>query len=93
MRLYKDGQHKDIPTVDMPAWLRAGWVTESELIAEPAESDPIDRYRELTAILETDGWRAIKDIADGYGITKPSGGWDEAIPLIIEVEHDESTTA
>lgn len=35
-------------------------------------------------------WRAIKAIADGHKITRPSGGWDEAIPLILDAEFPEA---
>lgn len=31
-------------------------------------------------------WQAIKSIAEPLGIAKPEGGWDEAIPLILEAE-------
>jgi NADH dehydrogenase/NADH:ubiquinone oxidoreductase subunit G len=35
---------------------------------------------------EEKNWRAIKAIADSYGISKPHDGWDAAIPLILEIE-------
>lgn len=49
-----------------------------------SEDEIIER---LLEIYETSGWTAIKALAYNYGITeKPSGGWDEAIPMIAAIE-------
>jgi hypothetical protein len=31
-------------------------------------------------------WQAVKAIAEPLDIAKPAGGWDEAIPLILDFE-------
>ena len=31
-------------------------------------------------------WQAVKAISEPLGISKPAGGWDEAIPLILDFE-------
>jgi hypothetical protein len=31
-------------------------------------------------------WQAVKAIAEPLGISKPAGGWDEAIPLILDFD-------
>jgi len=37
------------------------------------------------------GWVKIRKIAISFGITeKPSGGWDEAIPLILEAQNNQN---
>ncbi len=36
-------------------------------------------------------WREIQKIAQTLGISKPEGGWDEAIPLILKAEQAEAT--
>ena len=46
-----------------------------------------EREAQLLAMLESEGYRPIKEISISHGITeKPSGGWDDAIPLILEKE-------
>ena len=35
-------------------------------------------------------WQAVKAIAEPFGISKPAGGWDEAIPLILDFEFPEN---
>jgi hypothetical protein len=59
--------------------------------APEGESDPAnDRLNELMAIFENDGWPAIKEIATSLGINdKPAGGWEDAIPLIVEAEQQQ----
>ena len=55
----------------------------------PASVGPkVDRLGELIAIYEgSQGWRTIKAIADGLGISKTDEeGWDSVIPLIVEAE-------
>lgn len=47
----------------------------------------MDRTEELQKLFEKKGWGAIRRIAEQYGIEKPTGGWDEAIPLIVEAEN------
>ena len=46
----------------------------------------MSRSEELQKLFEKKGWGAIRRIAEPFGIEKPAGGWDEAIPLIIEAE-------
>ena len=51
--------------------------------------DAAARRAELQAIYdEGDGrnWSPIKAIAESYGIDKPDGGWEDAIPLIVDAE-------
>jgi hypothetical protein len=55
----------------------------------PTELTPYEvRKAELESLLkETQGWRNIERIAKELGITqKPAGGWDDAMPLILEAE-------
>jgi len=34
-------------------------------------------------------WQTIKSIATQLGIEKPEGGWDEALPLILEAQRSQ----
>lgn len=69
-------------------------VTESasdigSTIGSPTELTPYEvRKAELESLMkETQGWRNIERIAKELGIAqKPAGGWDDAIPLILEAE-------
>jgi hypothetical protein len=46
-----------------------------------------DPKAERKAELEAMSWRALKKAASVWGITEaPEGGWDEAIPLILNYE-------
>ncbi len=45
-----------------------------------------ERRTELDGIFKTQGWKPIAEIAGNYKILKPSGGWAEAIPLILKAE-------
>jgi hypothetical protein len=47
---------------------------------------PPDRAAELRSLYRQGGWRAIKSLADQYGIERPAAGWDSAIDLIVEAE-------
>ena len=38
-------------------------------------------------------WQAVKAIAEPLGIAKPAGGWDEAIPLILDSEFADTEEA
>jgi hypothetical protein len=48
------------------------------------------RSQELKETYRADGWRPIKELSQSYGLgdSAPEGGWDEAIPLIVEHEAD-----
>lgn len=53
-----------------------------------AKEGRLTRQNELQAIVaEEQGWRQIKQIAEAYDISKPEGGWDDAIPLILNIEY------
>lgn len=59
--------------------------------ADPSFNQPTPyqkRLAELNSLIkEPNGWRNIERIAKQHDITqKPAGGWDEAIPLILENE-------
>ena len=43
------------------------------------------REAELNGLLP-DNWRSVKRIAQELDIEKPDGGWDEAIPMILDKE-------
>jgi hypothetical protein len=43
------------------------------------------REERETELLEMT-WQAVKAIAEPLGISKPAGGWDETIPLILDFE-------
>lgn len=47
---------------------------------------PQNREEELKQLYQSKGWRAIKELADKYGIERPEDGWDAAIPLILKAE-------
>ena len=57
----------------------------------PMGSNPAREQREaeLQGLLP-DNWRSVKRIAQELGIEKPNGGWDEAIPLILQKEFYDS---
>lgn len=38
-------------------------------------------------------WQAVKAIAEPLDIAKPAGGWDEAIPLILDFEFPDTEEA
>jgi len=80
-----------------------GQVIPQEAPASPPPNPPISprpptadpkklRSQELSDIYKADGYRPIKELSQRYGLggTAPDGGWDEAIPLIVEYEttHD-----
>lgn len=44
------------------------------------------RESELRQKFDQEGWKAIQAIAQAHDITKPSSGWDAAIPLILDKE-------
>lgn len=56
----------------------------------PPERDPIDeaksRLTELDSIYITDGWKAIKAIAEPLGVEKHPDGWDASLLRIVEAE-------
>jgi hypothetical protein len=45
-----------------------------------------ERETQLIEVYDQKGWQGIKAIADKLNISKPAGGWDEAIPLILDAE-------
>lgn len=59
---------------------------ETETVTDPNAYDK--RKAELETLLrQSNGWRKIEAIAKGLGIAqKPAGGWDDAIPMILEKE-------
>ncbi|MEO0988153.1 MAG: hypothetical protein AAFY20_21835 [Cyanobacteria bacterium J06639_14] len=63
------------------------WNAETAL---PVQGDDLDvaptRTDELNALYDTEGWDAIRAIAEEHSIPKPSNGWKHAIPLIVEAE-------
>jgi hypothetical protein len=66
-------------------------VIEPQADAE-IEIDPkTRRQNELQTIIGAEGgWKEIKEIAAIHNITKkPTGGWDEAIGLILDIEFPE----
>ena len=65
----------DQPATNQPAYVPTATGENLEAITERLES-----------IYINDGWQAIKTLAVNYGIEKPAGGWDEAIPLIAAAE-------
>ena len=55
-----------------------------------SDEDPkAERTNQLEILLENEGWQAIAQIAEPLGIEKPSKGWKDAIPLIVDKEFSE----
>lgn len=72
---------------EAPTVLETGFLTVED-------SPRADREVELMTLYfgesgDESNWRPIKAIADSLGIPKPDGGWDNAIPLILEKEYGE----
>lgn len=67
-------------------YLYEGIEKEAARKVEEPVKPPSNRAEELREIYRTQGWRAIKAIADQYGIERPENGWDDAIPLILKAE-------
>lgn len=98
--IYRNGETKTVHGVDFPAWERQGWSREPqpdqpqtppELTGDGQEnllkfSAYDTRKAELEALLKEGGWQAISNIAKPLNITKPKGGWDDAIELILAAE-------
>lgn len=51
-----------------------------------------EREAALGILFATEGWKPIQAIAQVHGISKPSSGWDAAIPLILEKEFPPDNT-
>lgn len=49
-------------------------------------STRLERESQLNQLFADQGWKPIEAIAKEHSITKPSGGWDKAIPLILDKE-------
>lgn len=65
------------------------WYLDVGAIAFKEEPETaFGRLSELEQLYESQGYKAIADIALGYGIQKPTTGWKEAIPLIVEYEKE-----
>lgn len=47
---------------------------------------PFQRTLELEELYKSQGYNAIASLAIKYGISKPSTGWKDAIPLIVQAE-------
>jgi hypothetical protein len=98
--IYKGGETRTVHGVDFPAWERQGWSREPqpdqpqtppELTGDGQEnlskfSAYDTRKAELGALLKEGGWQAIANIAKPLNITKPKGGWDDSIELILTAE-------
>lgn len=58
--------------------------TEADLLQNlPSRAE---RETELKEKFDKEGWKSIQAIAQIHGIVKPAGGWDGAIPLILDRE-------
>lgn len=62
-------------------------------VGQPNPVEPEGRTREAREAqlrqmyAQSNGWREVAKIAELHGITeKPDGGWDEAIPAILDLE-------
>jgi hypothetical protein len=74
---------------EQPQGLRDEIETPQAEKTETLDLVPIEaRLAELQA-LATD-WRAIKAIAEGYGITRPADGWDASVLPILVAEYGQS---
>lgn len=96
IRLYRGQDWVDIPAVDFSAaWREKGWSdlppspAPEPVAASPAETiadRTSQRTEELLQLYKDEGYKAIKTIAERFGIEKPPGGWDESIPAIVQAE-------
>jgi hypothetical protein len=78
--LYKDGQESPpLYSVDARQWELAGWTSDGTTVAAVQSDWSLSDLQEL---YDSEGWSAIKEIADSLGIQKPKDGWEAAIPLI-----------
>lgn len=60
------------------------------IIRDRPDSD-FGRKAELESLYDSQGYTPISNLAAKYGIKKPSGGWKDAIPLIVEYESEMGT--
>ena len=51
---------------------------------------PFQRLHELEELYKSQGYQPIATIATQYGIAKPTTGWKDAIPLIVEYEKSQN---
>jgi len=62
------------------------YLDKGAIIFRDEPETPYGRTVELEQLYESQGYAAISKIAAEYGITKPSTGWRDAIPLIVKYE-------
>lgn len=63
------------------------YYTERGAIVFRSEPEtPFQRLHELEELYKSQGYAPIQAIATKYGIAKPTTGWKDAIPLIVEYE-------
>jgi hypothetical protein len=78
-----DGTAKDLTEQDKGSTVP----TDSNSTAIMTSMTREERELELLQMHEDKGWKAIKAVAEKLGIEKPvEGGWDNAIPQILEAE-------
>lgn len=78
-----DGTAKDLTEQDKGSTVP----TDSNSTAIMTSMTREERELELLQMHEEKGWKAIKAVAEKLGIEKPAeGGWDGAIPQILEAE-------
>ena len=99
-KVYGVGDEIELTDEQAAPLLRSGGIvplskSESESQPEPTDTDnPAvtnsmtreERETQLIEVYDQKGWQGIKAIADKLNISKPAGGWDEAIPLILDAE-------
>lgn len=62
------------------------YTERNAIIFRESATTSFSRTAELEALWESQGYTAISKIATEYGIPKPSAGWKDAIPLIVQYE-------
>jgi hypothetical protein len=68
---------------DFDNYLKRGAI----LLRENPET-PFQRTLELEGLYKSQGYSAIATLAIKFGIPKPTSGWKDAIPLIVQAESE-----
>jgi hypothetical protein len=64
------------------------YLNKGAIVIRDDPETPFQRTLELEELYKSQGYSAIATLAIKFGIPKPTSGWKDAIPLIVQAESE-----